>query len=244
MMNGIETVYLHDVRTDYMEGMNSRGIGIINAALLVSEDEKSAGQFWDRQKKKKGSSNDGPRIARALGFEKLSQCIKSLVGYDSGLKGHTFVGSPDSLYSIEMTSKHNPVVKKLDPATGFDVRTNHGEEHSSAGYSPKTQPDDYLSSKIRKAAADVALAPIDDYEELMPSLADQAFEPDSNMNMRRTTANMRSSSQLMMNLDELEFILYLFPDECEYLGIEDRTPKEHDPAINIRVIEYNDVSEE
>ena len=76
IINGLEVVYLHDTTTNYMEGMNERGIGIINAALLVSEDEKAADSFWNRQKKKKSSSNDGPRIIRALGYEKLSQCIK------------------------------------------------------------------------------------------------------------------------------------------------------------------------
>jgi hypothetical protein len=218
--------------------MNEKGIGIINAALLVSADEKSADAFMDRQKKK-GNSNDGPRIKRALGMPKLNQCIKSIVGYDSGLKGHTFVGSPESLYSVEMTSKHNPVVTKLDPATGMDVRTNHGEEHPGAGYSPDTQPDDYLSSKIRKATAHVALAGVDNHEELMPALTRQTFEPDSNMNMRRTTDNMRSSTQIMMHLDKLEFILYLLPDENKYVGLMDKTPAEHEPVITVRIFEYN-----
>ena len=34
---GIAVVYSHDLDTNYLEGMNSEGIGIVNAALLVSE---------------------------------------------------------------------------------------------------------------------------------------------------------------------------------------------------------------
>ena len=170
---------------------------------------------------------------------KLNKCIKSIVGYDTGLKGHTFVGSPDSLYSVEMTSKHNPLVTKLDPSTGFDIRTNHGEDHQAAGYSPETSPDDYLSSKIRKATAHVALAGVDNHEELMPALTKQTFEPASNMNMRRTTDNMRSSSQIMMHLDKLEFILYLIPEEAKYVGLMDKTPDNHEPVITVRIFEYN-----
>ena len=240
LINGLEVVYVHDLYTDYLEGMNEKGIGIINAALLVSEDEKAAEKYWMRTKKKKGSSNDGPRVKRALGYPKLSQCIKSVVGYDTGLKGHTFVGSPQSLYSVEMTSKHNPIINKLDPGTGFDVRTNHGEEHPNAGYSPTTHPDDYLSSKIRKANAQVALADLDDYEKMMPALTTQTFEPESNMNMRRTTDNMRSSSQVMMHLDKKEIILYVLPGEASFVGELDKTPDDHEPVITVRVIEYNE----
>ena len=39
--DGIEIVYMHDLDTDYMEGMNSNGIGVVNAALLVGKDEKA-----------------------------------------------------------------------------------------------------------------------------------------------------------------------------------------------------------
>ena len=235
----VEIVYLHDLDTDYMEGMNSEGIGIVNAALLVSADEKAVDKYWTTNKKKKGSSHDGPRIYKALTFPKLNQAIKSLVGYDSGLKGHTLVGNSKSLYSIEMTSKHNPIVSKLNPKTGFDVRTNHGKDHTAAGYNPKTHPDDYLSSKIRKASAEMELANLDDHERIMPALTKQNFDSDSNYNMRRTTGNMRTSSQTMMHLDQLEFICYFLPDECVFKGIDDRTPDDYEPKINIKLGEYD-----
>ncbi len=240
--DGLEVVYIHDKDTNYLEGMNSEGIGVINAALLVSEDEAAANKFWGRNKKK-GTSNDGPRIARALTFPKLSQVIKSLVGYDTGLKGHTFVGSPTSLYSIEMTSKHNPVVKKLDPEAGFDVRTNHGEDHENAGYTPSGFPEDYVSSKVRKASAAAAIADLEDHEEIMPAIATQQFEPESNYNTLRKVdqdQGMRTSSQVMMHLDKLELMCYLIPGECSFEGIIDKTPDDYEPRIKIKVKEYDD----
>ena len=220
--------------------MNSNGIGVVNAALLVSADEKAADDYWMAQKKKKGSSNDGPRIKQALALPKLSEVIKSLVGYDEGLKGHTLVGSPTSLYSIEMTSKHNPIVRKLDPSTGYDVRTNHGEDHAGAGYTPEKHPEDYLSSKIRKATAQVKLTGIDDVEQIMPAMASQEFEGESNMNMMRRTPAMRSSSQILLNLDDLELTCYLFPGECSFDGIVDETPDNYEPKINIVVRQYGE----
>tara|TARA_Y100000310_G_C20456094_1_gene703124 strand:+ start:39 stop:893 length:855 start_codon:yes stop_codon:yes gene_type:complete len=229
---GLEIVYMHDMDTDYMEGMNSNGIGIVNAALLVGDDEKAV--------KGKTVSDDGPRMKHALKKGKLSDCIKSLVSYKNGIKGHTMVGSPKSLYSIEMTSKHNPVVTKMDPDSGYDVRTNHGEEHSGAGYTPERKPDDYLSSKIRKATAEMELADESDFENIMPKLAKQNFDSGSNYNMLRATDNMRTASQVMMHLDKMEFILYLVPDECEYLGFQDDTPDDYSPKINVRIEKYEE----
>ena len=220
--------------------MNENGVGILNAALLVSNDEKAADKYWDRQKRKKGSSNDGPRVLRALAQPTLQKCIKSLVGYNHGIKGHTLAGSPKSLYSIEMTSKNNPIVKRLNPDTGFDVRTNHGIDHPDAGYTLERQPGDYLSSKVRKAAAEVALSDLEEPDDLMPALADQQFTTSSNMNMLRRTDNMRSSSQVLLNLADLELICYYFPNECDVVGIDDRTPPDYEPKINVRIVRYNE----
>jgi len=39
LLNGVEVVYLHDTITDWSEGMNEFGIGVVNSALLVGRDE-------------------------------------------------------------------------------------------------------------------------------------------------------------------------------------------------------------
>ena len=39
-INEVEVVYLHDITTDWSEGMNEYGIGIVNSALMVGFDEK------------------------------------------------------------------------------------------------------------------------------------------------------------------------------------------------------------
>lgn len=230
IMDGVEVAYIHDLDTGYLEGMNAAGLGMVNAALLVGKDEKEV--------KGKIQSDDGPRMMNALKYTKLSDMIKSLISHMDGIKGHTIVGSPKSMYSIEMTSETNPVVKKLNPATGFDVRANHGEEHPDAGYTPQRQPDDYMSSKIRKATAQVQLANVEDHEKVMPALAQQHFEPDSNFNMLRATNNMKTTNQVLMHLDKKEMIVYIVPGQCRYQGMIDKCPEGYDHAIKIRVMEY------
>jgi len=232
--DGLEIMYLHDKTTDYSEGMNSNGIGIVNSALLISDDENAV----QLKAKSKNPSRDGKRMRNALSKGTLKKVIHELISHDTGVKGHTFVGDPKTLYSIEVTSKNKPILKKLDPMTGFDVRTNHGFDHPDAGYTPERRPDDYLSSKMRHAQAGIEIAGIEDHEQLMPALAQQHFEPNSNLNMRRETQQMRSTSQVMMHLDKREFLCYLFPDGCDYKGCIDKTPPGYKPKINLRVIQY------
>ena len=40
LVDGVEVVYWRDVDTDWSEGMNEFGIGIVNSSLMVKQDEK------------------------------------------------------------------------------------------------------------------------------------------------------------------------------------------------------------
>jgi hypothetical protein len=229
--NGLEIVYMHDEDTDYMEGMNSEGIGIVNAALLVGDDEKAV--------KGKIKSTDGKIMRAALECTNLKDCIQTLISTDGGIKGHTLVASPDAMYSIEMTSKHNPIISKVkDPNSKTTVRTNHGVKHKGAGYTLDRKPDDYLSSRIRQATAEVQVAGVEDFEDVAPALARQPFDKDSNYNMNRKTDNMSTTSQCAMNLKRKTFNFYYFPSHCEFLGVVDKTPEDYESRIGIKVFRY------
>ena len=52
---------------------------------------------------------------------------------------------------------------------------------------------------------------------------------------------MVTVSQVAMHLPNREMIFYYFPNECDFEGIEDRTPPEHTPKINVRVVERPEV---
>lgn len=229
--DGTEVVYFQDLDTGYAEGMNSHGLGVVNSALSISEDENEV--------KGKVRSEDGPRMIKALAHSTIDDAVKSLVGFKGGIKGHTFVGTPNAVYSIEMSSEHTPVINKLDPTTGFDVRTNHGVDHAGAGYTPDRRPNDYMSSKIRKAQAEVELSGIEDFEEVAPSLAKQNFDHDSNDNLLRrvpSESGMVTTSQVAMHLPNREFMFYYFPKECDFEGLVDKTPENYEPKINVRII--------
>ena len=98
--NGIEVCYVQDQDTDWSEGMNSNGVGLVNSALFVKRDEKD----FDKAKKKKAPSKDGIRIRHALSKDTRScRIIENL----TPVKGHTLV-SNKKLVVIENTSRTKP----------------------------------------------------------------------------------------------------------------------------------------
>ena len=70
-INGVEVVYLHDITTDWSEGMNEFGIGIVNASLMIGFDEKEK-QIIAKTGKK---SEDGLRIRYALGQKDIKESL-------------------------------------------------------------------------------------------------------------------------------------------------------------------------
>jgi dipeptidase len=228
--NGTEIVYMKDEDTGYAEGMNSHCIGIVNAALLVGDDENAV--------KGKIKSHDGEIMKKALSCDNLKECLQILISYKGGVKGHTLVADDDQIYSLEMTSKHTPVIKQLEDLSKTIVRTNHGADLDNAGYTPERKPYDYMSSKIRKATAEVQLASVNSFKDVAPSLTKTLFDPDSNYNMKRRTSNMKTCSQCAMHLVDKNFYFYYWPDQCEFLGIENLTPSSHKNSINIKVFKY------
>ena len=74
LFGGVEVVYLHDLTTDWSEGMNEFGIGVVNSALLVGRDES------EHKIVKKGGKPgaDGNKIRNILRQPKLIDAIRSV----------------------------------------------------------------------------------------------------------------------------------------------------------------------
>lgn len=228
LIDGVEVVYLRDTNTDWSEGMNEYGIGIVNTALMVGYDE-----LEKKIVKKRGSlSKDGNRIRRALSKKTLKEAIVSSVKYEGGIKGHTFISSPDKMVTIEMTSKHSPKIK-IGNIENPLVRTNHGHTYTDAGY---TEGNNYRSSIIRKLSAEKATDKIDDWRDVAPSMRKQYYKANSNLNMKRDTSKMSTSSQLVMNLTDRIFEFTYFESKVEkFKGIKTKLPSSYTPAIQIEL---------
>lgn len=226
LINGIEVVYLHDITTDWSEGMNEYGLGIVNTSLMVGYDEKEK-ELIDKTGKK---SQDGSRIRHALGHKTIQEAIKEVINHDGGIKGHTFIADPNHLVTVEMTSKHKPVIKKQNPSKIY-VRTNHGLSHPDAGY---TEGPDYKSSIVRRASARSIIGQLKDWNKELLALRTNRFSNENPNNMSRDTDKMKTTSQMQLNLTKKIFVLNYFKDRVEgFEGIKKQLPSDYKPKIKI-----------
>ena len=226
IVDDVEIVYLYDLKTGWTEGMNEFGVGILNAALVVKEDENALAKVAKIGKK----AMDGTQTKRALSQKNMSDVIRMLAHIETGVEGHTFVGNSKGMYSIEMTRDHTPKIKKLDTA-GVNVRTNHGEDHKSAGY---TTGDDLRSSQKRKNYATAGIKKAQDIRDVLRTLRSLP-DNDPRMNPFRVTNNMNTTSHTLLNLTRLQFILIPVEGRCTYKGLIDTTPIDYEPKIHIEV---------
>ncbi len=232
ILDGVEVAYLHDVTTDWSEGLNEFGIGIVNSALMVGRDE-----YEKKIVKKSGKpSKDGIKIRKSLSQKTLKSALKYALKFNGGIKGHTFVSSPLHMVSIEVTSKHNPHVE-LQNAENPIVRTNHGHIFTDAGYRNGIK---FLSSKMRKISAEKVLNKVTDWKQISRMMRKQFFKQNSQLNMRRDTKEMFTSSQTVMNLTERILEVTIFTHKIkEYKGIVNRLPEGYNAKIKIIVNEFD-----
>jgi hypothetical protein len=232
--NGVEVLYVHDEVTGWSEGLNEHGIGVVNAALMVGHDEAEKKIVKLKGKK----SKDGERILKALECDNVEDALEVAKTYKGGIKGHTIVSDPKISYVLESTSKHDPEVVKV-PKDKLIVRTNHGVEHPDAGY---TEGPDYTSSVARMEQAKKALAGIDRPQEIAPAIYGKR-KPDLEdpKNMVRDTENMRTTSQMVLDLTTKVMYVYLIPGKVEYLGCVNDLPKDYKPKLKVKVFDYTDI---
>jgi len=233
IIDGVEVAYLHDMITDWSEGMNEHGIGVVNSALLVGHDEA------EHKIIKKGGKPgpDGDKMRNIIKQPTLKDALKAALTYKGksgmSLKGHTFVSSPKQLISIETTSKHKPEIK-LQNTESPVVRTNHGYMFTDAGY---THGQKYLSSKMRKVSAEKSVDKVEDWKEIAAAMRKEFFPKNSSLNMRRDTKEMWTSSQTVLNLtDRIIQINYFDSKVDEFAGIRTELPEGYTPKIKIEIV--------
>jgi hypothetical protein len=232
MVDGVEVALFHDVTTGWVEGINEFGIGLINTALMVGHDEKEK-QLVQKSGKK---SNDGPRVTATLGQKTLKDAVKMAVTFDGGIKGHTFIANRKAGFVIENTSKHKYDIKDMD-MENVTVRTNHGHTYPDAGY---TEGIKYLSSKIRKISAEKEISQVNHYHDIARAMREPLYQQNSMLNMARDTEEMFTSSQIVLNLNTLEMMVYLFESKIEkFHGLKSELPEGYTPKIKIKAFLVN-----
>jgi len=250
IVDGVEMVYWRDIDTDWSEGMNEYGFGIVNSSLLVRQDEKEGDKVNKKQSKgddklindateKKVNASDGAKLRKALTYTKMRDIIKSIISYDAGdkkkvgVKGETFVASPRNIFVIEMTSKDSPIIHKFDKNEKVDVRTNHGISHEQAGYTHGIKK---KSSHMRMKYAKEHLKDVTTDQEVIDRMKEQ-YDKNKFFNPYRmkNQYNMSTVGQIMMNLEKKEITIRMDNEMGRFEGIDNRLPKNYTPKIKIKI---------
>jgi ribosomal protein S25 len=250
IVDDVEMVYWRDVDTDWSEGMNEYGFGVVNSSLLVRQDEKEGDKVNKKQSKgdeklpndateKKVNSSDGAKLRKALTYTKMRDIIKSIISYDGGdkkkvgVKGETFVASPRNIFVIEMTSKDSPIIHKFDKSEKVDVRTNHGIGHQQAGYTHGIKK---KSSHMRLKYAKEHLKDVTTDQEVIDRMKEQ-YDKNKFFNPYRmkNQYNMSTVGQIMMNLEKKEVTVRMDNEMGRFEGIDNRLPKGYTPKIKINI---------
>ena len=232
IINGIETCYMYDVDTDYSEGMNEKGIGIVNTTLQGKEDEKETKTV---QKHKKLSA-DGHKIRTALGMDDTDEIIKSLDLFKRGLGGHTTIAHKKGYISIEKLRMGKPHITHFNKDE-IVVRTNHGIHYPDQGYQHGIDRESSLSRAFH-ATKDAREAKTP--EELLQLM--RTHNEPGYLEPYRTNYKVWTSSQILMNLTDLELTLVV-DENARFLGVENRLPKNHTPKIDIKLLKSKIVVE-
>jgi hypothetical protein len=105
---------------------------------------------------------------------------------------------------------------------------------TDAGY---THGEKYLSSKLRKISAEKSVDKVEDWKGIAQAMRKEYFPKKPQLNMKRDTKEMSTSSQTVMNLtDKVLQITYFKNKVNEFKGINRQLPDGYQPKITIEVI--------
>jgi hypothetical protein len=237
LRNGVEVLYIHDIGTDWSEGINEFGIGITNATLMVNQDEREGVVI---KKRKNSISNDGAKIRQALSLNNIHDTVDYLTNYKNknkdhnGLKGITYICNKNKKYVIEGTLKHQPIITQY-PIENLIVRTNHGIIHPDAGY---TKGIKRKSSVSRLDISNKELSKVNKIDEVLNVLSQQ-YTKDNFLNpyRRQSEYQIFTTGQILMNLNTLT--LQYRPDDiyCKYIGYNNLLPEGYDSKLKFELLD-------
>ncbi|MEN6304367.1 MAG: hypothetical protein ABFD96_16660, partial [Armatimonadia bacterium] len=189
---GTEILYFWDDITQYCEGLNSHGIGILSASLMVLDDEKEI------ESRARTPSRDGRKIKRALESRTAKEAVSRLI--DDQLPGNTLVFDQENMYLLEGAWEPGGYARKSYqceareiPRDRSVVRTNHGIWLPWAGYQMSGDDGERMSrisSLSRRLIALYVTRTARDPEDILDGLT-RDFAHDGQLNALRTSTDKK-----------------------------------------------------
>lgn len=196
---GVSRMMMHDQVTGYREGINSRGVSILNTSLDVGDDEP------DVDSGRTKVSPDGLTIARALLEQDPRSAARILI--QRRLVGCTMVFDRDRMYLIEASDRDGTApyryrVQQI-PRSETVVRTNHGIWLPWASFQRRRddsqQTRDRISSEARLLQAQMVAQQAREPEDLVDGMC-RVYVDHPQLNIMRystDTNSFRTTCQLL-----------------------------------------------
>ena len=233
LLNGVEIAYIIDNNTNWVEGLNEHGFGIINSSLRVDYDEDPlSNNIMDLKEKK---------ISQQKYLNALSTCsinyfqdkvFDKKYWADISLQGHNIVANPYFGFVIESNNYNNPIIKMINDTC---VRTNHGIGIKNTGYKDGLP---LISSILRKQIIEAEFKNnnIEDYNDIF-NLMNQNYD-DLDIDLQPYRSNPKyffTTSQLILDLTDKKLVFNFDKDYCIFNGIINKLPSNYKPKIQIIV---------
>jgi hypothetical protein len=196
--DNVSRMMMHDQVTGYKEGINSRGVSILNTSLDVGDDEP------DVDSGKAKSSPDGRAIAHALLQSDPLTAVRVLLKHK--LVGCTIVFNRDTLYLIEASDQDGRApyrykVREI-PQNQTVARSNHGIFLPWASFQRGKDPQqtqDRISSEARLLQAEMVVDIARKPEDLVDGMC-KVYARNPQLNIMRTSTEpnkFRTTCQLL-----------------------------------------------
>ena len=203
-----EVMFLFDEESKYAEGLNVKaGFGILNTATENSEDFGAL------------VSEEGHNIMRALIADSAKQALKSMTSKGYEVYGNTIVSDGENSYLLEFVKDADPVIKNVTKRKNPTVRTNHTVYIPEGGFRLGEDDQDYISSKTRRAVAEVVFTNSENVEDLLDSLNYNLFGDHSAYDLHRNTTGYKTRSQVALDPIAKKMYYRSVPGREKFTGV-------------------------
>jgi hypothetical protein len=245
IVNGVELVYFKDLGTNWMEGLNEKRCAMVNSSLY------NPNRVSVRSRVRKDPDYLKHHLTKGNVFHDIlceKESIDKLLKQDRYFKmieGHTLLVAEGKCYQIEETDKEFSIKQNHKNSV---VLSNHGED-TEAGYRTGKKG---VSSFLRQKIVEEELKKVKSYDQLLNimnknySNIDPRFHPyrskqlTQKYNPTLTGKHMkfvRTTSQLLLNITDLEFIYYSDVSNEKNVKFINKLPKSYTPKIKVTIHE-------
>jgi hypothetical protein len=193
----VDRMMMYDEITGYKEGINSRGVSVLNTSLDVGNDETEV------ESGRAKTSPDGAMIAQALTLPTAEAAVRFLI--KKQLCGCTMVFDQENMFLIEASNWENNRPYRFRaqriPRNQTVARTNHGVWMPTAGFQRnrrnRQETLDRISSETRLLLAKMVAETAHNPQDLVDGMC-QVYINNPQLNILRTSTKgkkMRTTSQ-------------------------------------------------